>query len=205
MPYVTGYLNIIEQGRPDQGLPGMNRPTDPGYGNPDWANARPGNELPTSPGHPSGGFPISPGHPSQGLPSSPGHPSQGLPTQPGHPSGGFPVFPGGPSNELPSIPGVWPPLSPSNPIVPVPPDLTKPVEPGTIYPPLHSDAKGKYICLVIIPGVGYRYTVIDTSLTSGLPLPEQPAHPSGQPVPGGEHPSGQPVPPQPPTMPAPKK
>jgi splicing factor 1 len=192
MPYVTGYLNIVESGRPDQGLPGGGfnpvdpgfgggRPggADPGFGHPGWSTGRPGNELPTSPGHPS-----------HGLPGSPGHPS------------GQPV-PGGerPGNELPPPPpGIWPPPSPSNPIVPVPPPSgeTKPIEPGTIWPPLAPGAKGQYLCLVIIPGVGYRYTVIDTSLSAGNELPSG-GHPSGQPIPGNppplEHPSGQPVPP----------
>ena len=73
------------------------------------------------------------------------------------------------------------------------------VEPGTIWPPLAPGAQGKYLCLVIVPGVGYRYTVIDTNLKPDQgPIGERPPHVSGQPVPGGERPphvSGQPVPP----------
>lgn len=199
MPYVTGYLNIVEAGRPDQGLPsGGFNPVDPGFG-----GGRPGG---VDPGYGvGGGF-----RPSNELPGSPGHPSQGLPSSPGHPSHGLPNMPGGPSNELPPPPpGIWPPPSPSNPIVPLPPaggsgGSTKPIEPGTIWPPLAPGAQGKFVVVVWVPNYGYRYTVVDTSLSAGNELPSNP--------PPLEHPSGQPVPPvagqqpvTPPTTATPKK
>lgn len=180
MPYVTGYLNIIEAGRPDQGLPGGGfNPVDPGFG-------RPG-QGPVDPGfgnRPGGG--VDPGFGNR-PPTDPGygvgsghHPSHGLPG-------------GGGGSTLPEPPpGIWPPPSPSNPIVPLPPEGsgggTLPVEPGTIWPPLAPGASGKYLCLVIIPGVGYRYTVIDTTLSPGNefptgspPRPDQGLPPTAQP------------------------
>jgi hypothetical protein len=145
---------------------------------------------------------ITSNQPSNELPSGGGRPSNELPgrNRPTDPGYGQEVG-GLPSNDLPPVPGINPPISISNPIVPLPPQASnKPVPPtGSIWPPLHGPGAGKdkFLVLVLVPGVGYRYTVVDPSLEIGLPLPSDPAHASGQPVPGGEHPSGQPVPPQP--------
>jgi hypothetical protein len=169
MPYVTGYLSIIEAGRPDQGLPGQ----------PNYPSQGPG--FPTNPIAPGG----MPNYPSNELPGQPNYPSQG----PGFPTN--PIAPGGggnyPSNELPPITGVWPPLSPSHPIVPVPPQIDNSLPPGGVFPPLPPSAEGKYLVVVVIPGVGYRYVVIDTNAEISLPI-----------APGGEYPSHQPVPGNPP-------
>jgi hypothetical protein len=145
MPYVKGYLDIVSA-------------TDPGFGNPGFGGGRP----------------------DQGLPGQPAYPSQGpgFPTNPIAPggSGNYPSneLPGGqggrPSNELPPIPGIWPPPSPAHPIVPVPPG--EEIPPGTIWPPIAPpNSDGKYIVVVFIPGIGYRYTVVDTSLKPSNELP----------------------------------
>jgi hypothetical protein len=44
--------------------------------------------------------------------------------------------------------------------------------PGVVWPPLPPHVPtGKAVALVAISGVGYRWTVIDTSLTVGYPMP----------------------------------
>lgn len=106
-------------------------------------------------------------------------------------------------------PGVWPPLTPGNPIRPVrpdnslpsggaggghpdhglpgsggQPDNTLPLQPGVIWPPIPG-ARDKYLVLVVIPGVGWRYTVIDASLSADNTLPSHPTHPD-QGLPGSQ-------------------
>jgi hypothetical protein len=106
-------------------------------------------------------------------------------------------------NELPEPPpGIWPPLTPGNPIRPVPPMApgrpglpgrpTKPVQPdeghpdqelpappGSIWPRPPGPVSGYFIALVRIPGMGWRYIVIDPD---GWEFPEN-GHP-GQDLPG---------------------
>lgn len=115
-------------------------------------------------------------------------PGGGTPEHPIAPPGeevdpGYGVeLPLGPSHpiELPEPPpGVWPPPTPSHPIVPIPP--TKPGEegkpgqlpslpPGTIWPPPGKPDQpialppGKFAVLVIVPGYGYKYVIVDPSL-----------------------------------------
>jgi hypothetical protein len=112
----------------------------------------------------------------------------------GNPGAELPVFP---NNGLPiPPPGIWPPPSPAHPIMPLPPtrpdhslpgsqphpdntlpgsgarpDNTLPLQPGVIWPPIPGASKDKYLVLVIIPGVGYRYVVIDASLSPDHALP----------------------------------
>lgn len=139
-----------------------------------------------------------------------GRPDNSLP-------GGMPPMP---DNSLPlPPPGVWPPLTPGNPIRPVRPDNslpgsqphpdhglpggsgghpdnTLPLQPGVIWPPIQG-ARDKYLVLVVIPGVGWRYVVIDASLQPehGLPQPQpHPDHglPGAQPGVDNELPGGRP-------------
>jgi hypothetical protein len=125
---------------------GIPAPGDPGYG------------IPTFP-HPGQGLPVFPGMPGQDLPNFPGHPGNALPplppdlAHPGHPlplppeiSNGLPIRPALPDHDLPPAGVIWPPLPP--------------------YVP-----QGKALALVAISGVGYRWTVIDTSLSAGWPSP----------------------------------
>ena len=113
------------------------------------------------------GFPGAPGHlPAPQPPGAVSPPIVLPPTSPGAPDQGLPPIPGIPG--LPPIglpPGeVWPPLPPGTP------------EPH------------KAIAIVAIPGVGYRYTVVElkapTHPDQGLPpahgrpdqgLPDEPA------------------------------
>jgi hypothetical protein len=134
------------------------------------------------------------------LPPPPGHASgQPVPGGGGHPSG-QPVPGGGrPDNSLPGMPARpdqgLPPGATTKP-VPVPPgDNTIP--PGAVWPPIEAGTKpgvdvgervgdGKFYVMVWVPGVGPRWTCIDTNLKPGNALPGgPPAHASGQPVPGG--------------------
>jgi hypothetical protein len=66
-----------------------------------------------------------------------------------------------------------------------------------VWPPLPPSVTGVIMCLVWIVGVGYRWTVIDTSLSVAHPImppsavPEHPMAPGGRP----SHPiAGQPQP-----------
>ena len=147
---------------------------DPGFGRPG------GGWNPTDPGygHPEGGHPSQPIH-------HPGHPDHGLPSQPGHPGNRPPGSWGGghPDNSLPGsnlrpdqLP-VFLPVRPDN-TLPLPPGVPArpgnlPVKPGEIWPPLPPNIPaGKVAVLVLISGVGYRYTVIDVpppSPDQGLP------------------------------------
>ena len=127
-----------------------------------------------------------PGFPGQ-LPSpGPGGPiDPGFGNRPGAIDPGFGNRPGG---GLPPIPDHGLP----------PPDLG----PGEIWPPLPPGTKptGKAYAILAVPGVGYRYTVIDLSVKPGhdLPgnrphpgheLPDAPEHkPSPEPEPGASEP-----------------
>ena len=87
-------------------------------------------------------------------------------------------------------PGIWPPPSWSRPIVPVHPDNTLPVEPGTIWPTpgrpnrpdnsLPGGGGGQidnglpsqvYWMIAYCPSLGWRYVAVDPSLSAGMPLP----------------------------------
>lgn len=95
------------------------------------------------------GFPGSPSHPIAGPQPTPTPPIV-LP-----PAGG----PGAPDQGLPPIPGQGLP----------PPGLP----PGEIWPPLPpgTDVPKVAYAILAIPGVGYRYTVVDLSVRPGHDLP----------------------------------
>jgi hypothetical protein len=132
---------------------------DPGFGIPGFSVGRPGHDLPWAPARPGHDLPMFPGHPGHDLPMFPGTPGNALPplppdmAHPGHPlplppeiSNGLPIRPASPGHELPPPGMIWPPLPPTVP-------------------------SGKALALVAISGVGYRWTVIDTSLSAGWPVP----------------------------------
>jgi hypothetical protein len=103
---------------------------------------------------------IVPGQPPEVWPGpgTPEHPIAGPPPEvwpgPGYPDQGLPQPP----------PGIWPPLTPSHPIAPVPPTVNPPPPAGEIWPPIEGAPPGKFVVLVYIPGVGYKYVVVDPSL-----------------------------------------
>ena len=122
---------------------------------------------------------MSGGLPDNSLPGTPVYPDHGLPgDQPGIdnslPPGTPPI-----GVTLPEPPpGIWPPPSFSRPIVPIGPDNTLPVQPGTIWPspgrparPDNSLPSQTFWVVAGIPGVGWRYIAIDPSLEVGHPLP----------------------------------
>jgi hypothetical protein len=169
-------------------------PVDPGFG---VGEGHPSHPIaPGRPGHPSHpiyrpGGPVDPGYGVELPPviegGPPEHPDQGLP----------PTFPVRPGHGLPRPPHVWPrpprpvkpdqglprpplvPIGPDHPIYLPPaegggggaPDQGLPLPPGAVWPPLPPDLEGKVMCFVWIVGVGYRWTVIDTSLKPSQPLP----------------------------------
>jgi hypothetical protein len=195
-------------GRPDNTLPGGEDLVDPGYGveeggpdqgfNPDY----PSQGLPGSPGRP-GHLPSRPGRPIDpgfGWPlppvssRPPVDPGWGVDEGAGIDNSLPPTYPVRPGHGLPRPPHVWPlpprptdpnygvdvPVSPEHPIYPAQPgpghDL--PIPPGAVWPPLPPDLTGKVMCFVWIVGVGYRWTVIDTSLKPSQPLPPTSVPPS---------------------------
>lgn len=186
MPFVSGFLRVRRRGRPDQGLPGEgDGPVDPDYGvdegempevePPDppagiWPPLTP--EHPWRPIPPRPEFPERPERPER--PESPERPGQGLPPSVQPPAGGI---------------GGRPPARPS----PGPggdehPDTGFP--PGAIWPPLPPGVHGKYLALVLVagmPGVKYRYVVIDADAR-----PEPPAGGIGGRPPARPHPPGEP-------------
>jgi hypothetical protein len=151
MPYVKGFLNIVEGGIDGSG-PGIDNSL-PGGLPPMIDNSLPlpppGVWPPLTPGNP-----IRPVRPDNSLPGSQPHPDHGLPGG----SGGHP-------------------------------DNTLPLQPGVIWPPVPG-ARDKYLVLVVIPGVGWRYVVIDASLTPDHSLP------GSQPRPDHSLPGSQPHPDQ---------
>jgi hypothetical protein len=157
-------ITPISSGHPDQGLPGIDRPADPGYGveAPDrvwpppslpplppgvWPSPPVGVWPPSRPGVPSHPIVIYPPRPDNSLPGAPPHPDQGLPPTSGKPPKPDQGLPPGVDNSLPgSQPGV---------------DNSLPVPPATVWPPLPPGAgiSGKCLILIWIVGVGYRWLV----------------------------------------------
>jgi hypothetical protein len=104
--YVSGFLNIKQAGRPDQGLPGVPGgdgglgiwgPTDPFPTPPIYIPITPPPESGLSPEHPiyipvypDIGFPADQPHPDQGLPGDQPHPDQGLPGDQPYPDNTLP-------------------------------------------------------------------------------------------------------------------
>lgn len=154
MPFVAGFLRLRRR------RPGGGGPTDPDYGvdegvDPGWGVEGPGDLPEVEPPEPPIGIwpPLTPEHPWRPIPSWPERPSTGpVPTPPGRP-------PGAPDQGLPGEP----PTAGHLPSLP----------PGTIWPPLPPGVHGKYLALVLVagmPGVKYRYVVIDADAR-----PEPPA------------------------------
>jgi hypothetical protein len=172
----------------DNSLPEIPGPVDPGWGVP----------LP-----PVTVWPIPPGpsHPIVLPPTYPVHPDNSLPVPPSV----WPQPPNYPDNSLPIAP-----VFPTHPIYrPVAPNHDLPLPPGAVWPPLPpSLPAGQYMCLVWIPGVAYRWTVIDTNLKpahpivppSGVGIWPSPGHPDQGLPPSGNvpvnpiDPGGQPTP-----------
>jgi hypothetical protein len=200
MPFVKGYLRVTSAGAPDNSLPGIEGPVDPGYG---IGIERPDNTLPPSgPVDPGYGIPLPPvvSHPI------PPQPDQGLPALP-------PTYPVDPDYGLPVPPTVWPqpprpvspdnslpiaPVAPTHPIyMPVAPNHDLPLPPGAVWPPLPPYVStGQLMCFVWIPGIGYRWTTIDTSLKPTHPIQPPSTVPSHPIAPGGGAPT-QPIAPTP--------
>jgi hypothetical protein len=160
MPFVVGFLKRARRhrpGKPDQGLPGEEEDQTP-----DWGLEE--GELPeVEPPDPPVGIwpPLTPEHPWRPIPDWPERPSTGpVPTPPVPPAGGIggtpPARPGpgpGEPGHLPSFP------------------------PGAIWPPLPPGVHGKYLALVLVagmPGVKYRYVVIDADASFPKPEPKPP-------------------------------
>jgi hypothetical protein len=126
------------------------------------------------------------------------YPSHPIYVPPGHHVGGGPM-PGGRPDQGPTP--TPPPVVGGGPVVPPPEVGGGPImPPGSVWPPLPPSVEGKLLVFCWIVGIGYRWTVIDTTLEIGggpvypphtVPLPP---HVSTQPLPGGERPSHQPVP-----------
>jgi hypothetical protein len=150
-----------------------------------YMHRHPDNELPDAE------VPIDPGYGIEGpvgiWPPDPAHPEQPIvlpPPEiwPPHPQPPPVVWPPRIDNTLPAPPaGIWPPpgapdnsLPPTAGQLPIFPD--SPGEPGTVWPPLpvrpDNSLPGSANCLVIcwIPGVGYRWVVVDLSLKVTHPI-----------------------------------
>jgi hypothetical protein len=175
-------------------------PIDPGFGNEGLEPGHPDNGLPPDPAYPSGGPIYGGGRPDNGLPWAPLRPdgSPILPPRPWPPLPWPPKdFPPGPTDPDWGV-GGGPPTHPTLPIY-LPPDQidnglppvgeTKPPTnppPGTIWPPIAGLPSGKCALLAWFYRLGWRYVVVDTSLTPGYPLPPpgggtQPEPPPGHP------------------------
>jgi len=166
MPYVRGYLNIVEGGQPDNSLPG-------GQGG-SIDNSLPGqqpgidNSLPPPPPGiwppPSLGHPIVPVLPDNSLPVQPGTiwPSPGLPA---HPGGG--PMPGRPPRPDAGLPGDQPGVDNTLPGGSGLPDNSLPGgQGGDISNPIQPKT---YWMLCYCPSLGWRYVAVDPSLKPGMP------------------------------------
>ena len=103
MPGKLAYIIFVDEGRPDNSLPGGGGPVDPGYGRPDIGWGRPDQGLPGFPGRPDNSLPGMGGRPSVPIYNPPGfwgpndpRPGQGLPGAP--PTAG--QGPGFPTNPI---------------------------------------------------------------------------------------------------------
>lgn len=171
-------------------------PVDPGYGVD--AGLRPDQGLP-SPGYPSHQpvpGPIDPGY-GYPLPPITEYPTPG-PVPPGYVSGQPvpPTYPVDPGYGLPTPPTVWPqpprPAHPDNSLPPIQarpshpiylpppgaPDNSLPLPPGAVWPPLPPELEGEILVIAWIPGVGWRWTTIDTDLQPTPPIAQPPLYPS---------------------------
>jgi len=200
MPPVKGFLEIAGLGQPDQGLPPVEGPVDPGFGvplppivsHPIAPGGGPTHPIapPTYPVDPDYGIPTAPGvwpqpprpeHPEQPIylpPLLPSHPIYIVPPAPGYPT--HPIAPGGEEPSHPIAPGGE---RPAHPIAPgggggTP---TQPIYlPGHVWPPLPPSVTGTLLCFCWIVGVGYRWVVIDADASVENPIAPggiRPTHP----------------------------
>jgi len=174
MPFVSGFLRLRRKpGRPDIGLPDPEHPVDPDYGiegplDPDWG---------IDEGAGIGGGPVLPPpimwpKPPPGIWPPPDKPVAPLPPH-------FPMPPG-------SIwPPVHPPVDPGYGIEGPPPEVGGGPAPQPPRPGLPPSVGGgpvvpgeKFLVAIVTVGRGRSqvigYTVVDTSLKPGLPLPPHP-------------------------------
>lgn len=108
---------------------------------------RPDNSLPDMDGD---------GYPDNSLPGGrPDRPDNSLPYPPLYPDQGLP------DPVLPTVP-VFPEQLPGKPVV---------APPGSVWPPLPPVLNKKFLVVVLIPGVGRRWTVIDPNLRPATGLP----------------------------------
>jgi hypothetical protein len=159
------YIRILRrgEGHPDNELPGMEGPTDPGYGIDLGAGID--NSLPQPPPGiwppPSHGRPIVPIGPDNTLPVQPGTiwPSPGRPPRPGH-----------------DLPGRPPHASGQ----PVPGDPAHPDQglPSGGARPDNALPSQKFWIVCGIPGLGWRYVCVDPSLEVGYPMPPSETDPT---------------------------
>jgi hypothetical protein len=171
------YIRVLRrgEGHPDNELPGMEGPVDPGYGIDLGAGID--NTLPQPPPGiwppPSHGRPIVPIGPDNTLPVAPGTiwPSPGRPVDPGYGRPGGGPHPGG--GPMPGRPG-----HPSG--QPVPggerPDNTLPGGSGGQIDNTLPSQKFWIVCG--IPGLGWRYVCVDPSLEVGYPMPPSETEPT---------------------------
>jgi len=185
MPFVSGFLRARRRGHPDIGLPDPEHPVDPDYGiegpsgPPDWgidegAGIGGGPVLPPPimwPKPPPGLWPppekpITPLPPNFPMPPGSIWPPIHPPVDPGY---GRPESPphvgGGPAPEPPTVGGGPAPQPPR-------PGLPPVVGGGPVVP------GEKFLAALVTVGRGRTqvigYTVVDTSLSPGLPLPPYP-------------------------------
>ena len=162
MPFVSGFLRSRRGGHPDQGLPGIEGPVDPGYGVDE--GLFPDHELPTPPPGiwppPVSIWPPTPLPPDYPMPPGsiwppvrPDRPDQGLPRPPVRPDQGLPGSPPAPDQGLP---GGRPPHVGGGPVIP----------------------SHKFLVAIVALGAGgpkvIGYTVVDPSLRPDQGLPGGP-------------------------------
>lgn len=175
MPFVYGFLRRARRPSrpggggpvdPDYGIEGPEGPVDPDYGieGPEIDEPEPPGIWP-SPGRPAHPIYLPRPRPPVGIwpPPTPEHPIVPVP-EPPPVVGGGPITPGGPG--MPGRP-IDPDARPEHPIY----------TPGTIWPP--PNAVGKFIVLAWIPGMGWKYIVVDASLKPTHPI--APGGPGAQP------------------------
>ena len=162
MPFVQGYLRVRGGGHPDNELPGIEGPVDPGYGIDE--GGYPDQGLPGS-----GGRPIDPGF---GVPLPPIDPGYGLPGggggRPSHPIARppRPTYPVDPDYGLPTRPGIWP----------TPPKPPGPVDPGYgIEAPVHPSHPIYPVRPPGHPSTGPVRPPAGGRPDQGLPSPQPPA------------------------------
>ena len=168
---VSGFLRIRDRGlHPDHGLPPGLSPGAPDQGLPGEGGGDPGYGYPESPVDPGYGLPAPP--PGIWPPIGPSHPI--VPAPPGTPPGV--IWP--PIGQTPGWPDQGlPPVSPGTPSHPISGggEPTHPIAPPSGFP--SHPIEGVYWVIVLIPGVGWRYTTIAPGLQPSHPIAPGVSHP----------------------------